>query len=66
MMKIKKRLSGTFLSAILAVNLISAQSYGCPMFGWDNYSIAYWLLYLLVATLIITAIYWLIKSANKK
>jgi hypothetical protein len=44
----------------------------CPMGGmmYGNYGSGFmilsWITYLLVITLVIAAIYWLIKSANKK
>ncbi len=61
--------------AVLTLQLASAQIYNCPASGmmgglYGGYGsrmmVLSWLTYLLVIALIIAAIYWLIKSANKK
>jgi len=46
-------------------------AYNCPMFGgsfgYSGFGIGLsWISYLLMIGLLITAIYWLIKSANRK
>lgn len=65
----------SLLGLLIAVGLIgnvSAQSYSCPMAGmmYGQYGaglgILSWVISLLVIGLIIAAIYWLIKSANRK
>lgn len=62
-----------FLASIFVLTLVSAQNYGsCPMGGmmYGQYGLGLgvlsWITYLLVIVLIIAAIYWLIKSANRK
>jgi len=63
------------LSLLMTMGLIggvSAQTYNCPMGGmmYGQYGLGLgilsWVISLLFIGLIIAAIYWLIKSANKK
>ena len=74
-MKINLILAGIFVLALIGI--VSAQStYNCPMGGGMMYGmyggygsgmmVFSWVTYLLVIVLIIAAIYWLIKSANRR
>ena len=75
-MKIK--IFSLFIGFILALSLASAaltNNYSCGgsgmmygAFGGYGVSVMFfsWIIYILVVVLIIAAIYWLVKSANKK
>lgn len=66
----------SFLAALISVGISSAQQYAnCPMGGYGGMMYGYyggsamvlgWIISLLVIALIIAAVYWLIKSANRK
>jgi uncharacterized membrane protein len=72
----KSKIGILMFALMFAFNLISAVDYSnCPMSG--TYGMMYggygsgmmflgWITYILVIVLIIAAIYWLFKSANKK
>jgi len=66
-------LIGVILFSLIVI--VSAQQYNCPMGGYGGMMyglygggamILGWVISLLVIALIIAAIYWLIKSANRK
>ena len=60
-----------FLGLILISStlLVSAQQYNCPMndgsYG-SGISILYWITWIILLGVGVSAIYWLIKSANRK
>ena len=67
----------SLILALVLVRLVSAQTtdYNCPMGGYGGMMGGYyggstallgWVISLLIIALIVAAIYWLIKSANKK
>ena len=60
---------------LLLLPLVSAQQYNCPMGGYGGMMYGYygsgalifgWIIGLLLIALLIAAIYWLIKSADKR
>ncbi len=68
-------LASILLVSILNILVVSAQTNNCPMAGYGGMMSGYygtrglffgWITSILVIVLIIAAIYWLIKSAQKK